>query len=251
MHYSIVMPAHRANRFLVEAVQSALLAMDKDEAELIIVVNGPDSEAIMQLLSDLNLSHNCRIVLSEIQSIAYCLNKGIELARGEYIARFDSDDICMQNRFHRQYEIAVHKRADFLFSEALEIDVDGICLGKVLRVNVDLWRKCGPIHPAAFIKRSVLLELGGYGNLEFGEDYHLWLRASTARYKLEIDHNPVIYYRIHPEQATDKGKLIDTFATNLGVKLTLGLRKKRYSMLVGAALEACSLVYRRCRNAFS
>ncbi|KIF82723.1 glycosyltransferase [Noviherbaspirillum autotrophicum] len=251
MKYSVVMAAHRPDHFLLQAVRSVELAISDDDAELIVVANGFNRHAVVDVLVRAKISDKVRVEVTEMPSLIYALNRGIELARGEYIARFDADDICLPNRFRTQHEIATKTGADFIFSDAEIIDAAGGLTGQRKIADRGLMKACGPIHPTAFMRREALLKLGGYGNLEFSEDYHLWLRASSEGYHLVVDHTPVIQYRVHSEQATDKSKLVDTFATNIGIKLIIGMRKRNPKIFFGAAIDTFYLVYRKCRAAFS
>jgi hypothetical protein len=246
-----VLPAHRADAFLVEAIRSVEHAIGDDPAELIVVANGPDCGLVAEAVHRIRTLPQTRVELSDFPSLIHCLNRGIELARGEYIARFDSDDVCLPDRFRRQYALAVSSNADFVFSDAEVIDTEGRPTGETKAAAVSLWKRCGPIHPTAFMRRDALLRLGGYGNLEYSEDYHLWLRAFGDGYRFEVDHRPAIRYRVHGQQTTDRSKLTDTFATNIGIKLIVGLRKRKLSIFLGALADSVYLIYRKCRAAFS
>lgn len=249
LRYSVVLPAHRADDYLGEAVRSVEQAMGSDSAELIVVANGPARAQVAEAVLRMRTLPNTRIEVCEIPSLIHCLNRGIEVARGEYIARFDSDDVCLPQRFKQQYDRAVLSGADFVFSDAEVIDTAGLDTGERRIVGLSLWKRCGPIHPTAFMKRDTLLRLGGYGNLEYSEDYHLWLRAFCEGYRFEIDHRPAIRYRVHAQQVTDRSKLVDTFATNFGLKLIVGLRKRNFLVFLGAAVDGLFLIYRKCRSA--
>jgi glycosyltransferase involved in cell wall biosynthesis len=251
LEFSVVMAAHRADAHLEQALASVEAALSASDAELIIVANGPQRDLVAELVRARRLRDSTRVETSALPSLAYCLNRGIELARGAYIARFDADDICLPDRFERQLRLAADSGADFLFSAATLIDGEGLPQGEIRPSTATLWQRCGPIHPTAFIRREALLQLGGYGQLEFSEDYHLWLRASAQGYRLVVDPLPAIAYRVHAGQSTAARRLADMFATNAGLKLALGLRRKSAPLLLGAAFDLICHVYRSCRSAFS
>jgi len=252
--FSVLMAAHRADAHLQEALHSVLLALDGHAAELIVVANGADRQAVAQAVSQAMQSHAgtaaTRVELSALPSLAYCLNRALELARGEFVARFDADDVCLHDRFTVQLALARGSAADFVFGAARDIDACGAPTGRVRLSNTWLWNRCGPVHPTAFARRSSLLALGGYGQLDASEDYHLWLRARAAGCRLHADAEPVIAYRVHAQQATTVQRLADTFATNAGIKLTQALRQGSPALLAGAALDLARYCYRRCANAF-
>lgn len=250
LRYSVVLPAHRADDYLLEAVRSVEQAISADEGELIVIANGVERAKVADAVMRVRTLASTRVEISELPSLIHCLNRGIELSRGQYVARFDSDDVCLPDRFEQQHALALSSGADFVFSDAEVIDAAGRPTGERKASSAALWKRCGPIHPTAFMRRDALLQLGGYGNLEYSEDYHLWLRAQSQPYKFAVLNRPTIRYRVHAEQSTGRARLAETFATNLGLKIIVGLRAGKCSLLFGAAIDAASWAYRRCRNAF-
>jgi glycosyltransferase involved in cell wall biosynthesis len=248
---SVVLPAHRADDYLLQALRTAETALSNLDAELIVVANGMDSEAVEQLVLRARTLPGTLVIRSGIPALIHCLNRGLEVARGEYVARFDSDDICLPSRFQHQLRIARETGADFLFGAAEIMRADGTIDGRTQVSGTALWRVCKPMHPTALMRRSAVLALGGYGNLEFSEDYHLWLRAASRGFRLVADPEPVIRYRVHPGQVTDKRKLTHTFASNAGIKLIAALRERSPLLLLGVLSDLIRYFYRVCRNAFS
>lgn len=242
---SVVMPAHRVDEYLAAAIVSVEVAIKGINAEFIIVANGKnrfDVEAFVKEKAGLNTT---RVVTSEFMGIIYALNKGVETACGKYVGRFDSDDICIEGRFEKQLEMAEKDNLDFVFANANIIDEAGNKSGKVLESTVALNFVCRLVHPTALIRRDCLLQLGGYGNLEYSEDYHLWIRAQCEGYRIATLGESVIDYRVHSGQATTKLRLSRTYATNTGIKITLGLRYGSWSLVLGAALDLMYWVYRK------
>jgi Glycosyl transferase family 2 len=250
LRYSVVLPAHRADDYLLQAVRSVEQAIGCAQGELIVVANGPERTKVADAVVRVRTLASTRVEISELPSLIHCLNRGIELARGQFVARFDSDDVCLPDRFENQYALALSSNADFLFSDAEVINEAGEPTGECKRSSATLWKRCGPIHPTAFMRREALLRLGGYGNLEYSEDYHLWLRAQSRRFTFAVLSQSTIRYRVHTDQATDRSRLTETFATNLGLKMIVGLRSGKASLIFGGAIDAASWVYRKCRNAF-
>ena len=245
------MAAHRADNHLVQSLRSLVLAMHRHSAELVVVANGPEREEVAALVQA-HASDVClRVVLSELPSLAHALNRGIEVASGDYIARFDADDLCLPERFTVQLAQAGASGADFLFGAARDMDAAGRATGRCRVSNTRLWNRCGPVHPTAFVRRSALVALGGYGQLDASEDYHLWLRASAAGCRLVTESQAVIAYRVHGAQSTSTRQLAVTFATNAGLKLTQALRQGSPALFAGVLLDLGRYCYRRCANAFS
>jgi|GEM_PF-2692937 len=240
--YSVIMPAHRLDQYLLDAIESTESAIGQDNAELIIVVNGKHRNEIACAIKNKVQLKNTIVELVEISSLSYNLNRGIEISRGKYIARFDSDDICLSNRFTHQLKVAKDTGADFVFSSAEVINANSERLNFLKLSTTSVTFKCGPIHPAAFIKREVLVRLGGYGHIETSEDYMLWLNANASGCKFFADPTPVIKYRIHDSQTTSLNRIYKTLLTNIGIKVLTSLSKRKPVYILGIAYDIIYIV---------
>lgn len=97
MLVSVVLPAYNAELYLKEAIDS-VLSQTFTDFELIILNDGS-----IDRTEEIILSYNdSRIVYVKNEKnlgLIGTLNKGINLAKGKYIARMDADDICLPERF--------------------------------------------------------------------------------------------------------------------------------------------------------
>ncbi|MBC7694099.1 MAG: glycosyltransferase family 2 protein [Burkholderiales bacterium] len=99
---SIIMTAYNEELYIKEAIES-VLAQTYTDFEFIIVNDGSidQTESIILSFSDDRIKyvkneHNLKLIDS--------LNIGLNLAKGKYIARMDSDDLCMPERLEKQIE---------------------------------------------------------------------------------------------------------------------------------------------------
>ena len=99
---SILLPAYNAERYLREAIDS-MLSQTYQNFELLIIDDGSKDRTaeIVRSYTD----ERIRFIQNECNiGLANTLNKGMRLARGEYLARMDADDICVPTRFQAQYD---------------------------------------------------------------------------------------------------------------------------------------------------
>jgi glycosyltransferase involved in cell wall biosynthesis len=244
LRYSVLIPAHRDDAYLLEAVRSVEVAMGDDDAELIVIANGPQREAIMARLAAEPVSPRRRVLACELPSLVHALNVGLEAARGEMIARMDADDICLPDRFKVQMAYMAKMPVHFLFSEAQYIDSEG----KPLPVKRRFWLKHPDLdfplfHPTALMRRQALVRLGGYGNLQFAEDRHLWLSARRNGFTFAKLPQATIQYRIHDNQLTAWRNKHATIAVSIGVDIGFGLRDGRPSLVLHGLFNFGVLVY--------
>lgn len=145
--------------------------------------------------------------------IADAANVGVAATSAEYIARFDADDICFPHRLETQ--VATMQANDSLValgSSVVQIDQNGKVLAKKSRPTApaDIARQLPHrnclYHPASFVRRSYLQKVGAYrSQFRLAEDYDLWLRLMPMGDLANLA-EPLIYYRKHPTQVTDRSR---------------------------------------------
>lgn len=183
------MPVYNGQRFLHGATES-ILCQTWSDFEFLIINDGStdNSREIISSFSD------SRIRLIDNPSnigLTKSLNKGLELAEGEYIARQDADDISYPKRLERQVQfLNAHPDIVLLGTQARAIDEKGrphktnflrIPVG-MLTIRWYLMFQNAFIHSSVMFRRStVWKELGGYDeSFERAQDYELWSRAAWS-----------------------------------------------------------------------
>ena len=128
--------------------------------------------------------------LEENVGLGRALNFGIEKCSNEWIARADSDDICVETRFEKQIDYIKNNSVDFLSSHIYEFNDDFTkpVTKKTVPVTHDaivkMAKSRNPLnHMAVMYKKSAVLDAGSYVHLPYTEDFYLWLRAMVKGYK--------------------------------------------------------------------
>ena len=205
---SVVMPVYNGSQFLREALDS-ILAQSFVDYELLVIDDGSsdDSAAMVASVGD------PRIVLlrnDRNRGLVYTLNRGLQYARGLYVARMDQDDISLPDRFLRQLEYLEQNPAIGLCGTWMETigDRNGI----VVKYAADpVEAKCRLLfvtvlaHPTVMFRRSVLADHGLFYSeaYQHAEDYEFWLRLSR---QTNISNIPQVLhqYRLSPGQISQK-----------------------------------------------
>lgn len=211
---SIIMPVYNTAPFLREAMDS-MLSQTFSDFELIVLNDcSPDNaEEILDAYDDPRI---VRYRGEKNVGLSNVLNIGIELARGKYIARMDSDDISLPNRLQVQVDyLEAHPEID-LVSAGMQLfgDKDEIW---VREQDFEELKICAlfysPVLHASSMWRKDAFEKQG---LRFrqemvpSEDYDLWTRALVKGLKL-VNLPEVLYqYRIHGTQATLQTDAVDS-----------------------------------------
>lgn len=205
---SVVMPAFNAEKYLREAIES-ILSQTFTDFEFIIVNDGSTDST-----KDIILSYNDpRIIYleNEINSgIVVTLNKGLDAARGKYIARMDADDISLPERFAAQVDfLDTHPDIGVVGTYLQIIDEQGN--NKYIFENASDPNECFVNmifatcvgHPTVMLRREILTQnhLRYEEYFKGMEDYYLWWQMSkfTKFSNLKL---PLLNYRKHSAQIT-------------------------------------------------
>jgi len=204
---TVLMPAYNAGKYIAEAVQSVLDQTFTDY-ELLVVDDGSsdDTVAVLERFDDARI----RLVKQERTGISPALNRGLGLAAGEFICRFDADDVCFPHRLQLQVAyLDAHPGHLVVGSDAEYISEDGEhlfhfrCAGHSHEEIVGgIYRHCPFIHSAVLYRKEAILMAGGYSLLAHTfEDYLLWIRLVTMGKCANLD-EALIRVRINPASAT-------------------------------------------------
>ncbi len=203
---SILMPVYNTAPYLKEAMDSMLSQTFKDFE--LIVLNDCSPDNADEILDTYNDTRIVRYKGERNMGLSNVLNAGMDMARGKYIARMDSDDISLPNRLEVQVKY-MEKHPD--------IDLCS-CGMKMFGAKDDVWiRDADPekvkvtalffspvLHASSIWKKESFDKHGLRFRQEMvpAEDYDMWCRALSKGLKLINIPNCLYLYRIRPDQAT-------------------------------------------------
>jgi glycosyltransferase involved in cell wall biosynthesis len=201
---SVLMPVYNARRYLAEAVES-VLAQSFADFELIAVDDGSTDRSGRILRRFARRDPRVRVVSHENRGLVASLNEMIGLARGELLARMDTDDVSLPERFALQVDylrdhpdvVCVGGRTHWIDERGfIFMDYGVASEDEEIQELLLSGRNCF-IHPSVMMRRDAVLAVGGYDpEMKEGEDFDLWLRLGE-RGRLAILEDFVVKYRVH------------------------------------------------------
>jgi len=265
---SVLMAVYNGERYLRQAMDS-VFRQTFTNFEFIIINDGSadDTDAIIRSYRDGRL----RIVNQANHGLVYSLNRGIELARGTYIARMDADDISAPERLATEVKLfASHPKAAVVGTSIMRIDEAGRQLGaeyylaKNTELCQDLAIRCPFAHGSVMMRKDLVRQVGGYRQ-EFwpAEDYDLWRRmAAIGEFANSLE--PLYLYRGNAQgiSATQdsrqldlamriSGELLDGYPKDIPLRRCLAFYERAPEEARAAAIERIIEDYFRISVAYA
>jgi GT2 family glycosyltransferase len=182
--------------WLEECVQS-VLDQAYEEWELILIDDNSNDPELLKFLPEL-AARDSRIVLTRSDKrggISAASNRGLELAKGEWIGFLDHDDLLEPDALFQHVKwLQAHRDADLIYSDEDKLTEDGLD-SPIFKPDwsPDYFLSCNYICHFTIIRAAVLKEVGGFRKeFDGAQDYDLFLRIieRTSR----IDHVPRVLY---------------------------------------------------------
>jgi glycosyltransferase involved in cell wall biosynthesis len=203
---SVLMPVYNGALYLRQAVDS-ILTQTFTDFELIVLYD-VSSDGSLDVLKSYRDNRLVIFENNEKCGLPAILNKGLEMARGAYIARMDSDDVSLPRRFERQVAfLDTHPDVGICGTWFRDISTDGFTINTVSRNVSDVLEYPAYLffnpylgHPTVMMRGTLFRDHNlRYDPAVYAEDYDLWSRA--LRYG-QICNIPevMLHYRRHPNQ---------------------------------------------------
>ena len=211
MEFSVLMSVYgkdNAEDFR-EALKSVTLTQTKKPKQVVIVQDGIVPSSIDEIIDDIkNQASEIEITVLKKetnQGLASALNSGLALCKYDWIARMDSDDISVEDRFEKQIafiennmDVAVLGGAIAEFENEIG-DIQSERHVELIHEEITRMAKSRtPMnHVSVMYLKSAVLAVGGYSE-DFGklEDYKLWVDLIAAGYKLANIDDIVVNVRV-------------------------------------------------------
>lgn len=170
---SIIIPVFNSEKYIEKAIESILIQSFKD-FEIICIDDGSTDNSLEICYGEAEKDNRIKIIHQENKGVSSARNKGIEVAKGDYIAFLDADDYYANDALEIMYNDAIKENADAAFYNHF-YDYDGKIINRVPRFKTGIYEfkdvsncilddgtltgilfgsACGVIYKAETIKRN-------------------------------------------------------------------------------------------------
>ncbi|NET30791.1 MAG: glycosyltransferase family 2 protein [Cyanothece sp. SIO1E1] len=221
---SVVMTVYNTSSYLTNSVESILNQTFEDFE--FIIVDDCSTDDSWSILSDY-AKRDLRIILQRNQENlgpAQSSNKGLAIAKGEYIARFDSDDVSLPTRLQEQLNYMERHPSVALITTAVDyINDNGDHIGKYIPPIDPIMTRWHQIfgsplrHPTAFWRRQLISDLIGQYNSDFryALDYEFFTRVCHSVTVHALSGSLVKMRQRSSSVTFSKRQLQDSFAASI------------------------------------
>ncbi len=231
---TVFIPVFNRERYIGDAIRS-ILAQHFQDFDILLIDDGSTDRSVEVMRS----FHDPRIIISCNETnlgIPRTRNRGLELARGEYIALLDSDDQASPDRLHKQViYLDAHPDCVQIGSWCRMMNEQGIPLKKIKRqpahpenIKAELLFRCCMSNRSIMGRTETLRKFGYRNDFPRCQDYDLHVRLSS-QFKMANIPECLVLGRIHPQQITaltidlgdeKKREIVSTQLHNLGVSFS-------------------------------
>lgn len=211
---TVLMAVYNTREDWLRMAIESILSQSYTDIEFLIVLDRPTDNSAEIVGEYAKKDNRIKVLRNEINlGLTRSLNRGLEKARGKFIARMDSDDVAFADRIQKQAQYFEQHELDIMGAGIIKIDEDGKQIKDAstaynpAQVNAALrYMDCVP-HPTWFVRTEVYRELGGYRDVKCCEDYDLLLRARRRGFRIGNHEEPLLYYRINTKSITNSNRL--------------------------------------------
>lgn len=189
-----------------QAIKSIWSGQTRKPDEIVLVVDGEVSNTINKIIDKFKTEiPEFNVYRHDVnKGLGEALRLGVEKAKFDLIARMDSDDISVSNRFEQQLAfLNENKDVDVVGGNILEFakDVNNIVGRRLVcvdqgKIQKDLKRRCPFNHMTIMFKKEAVINSGNYISWHFNEDYYLWIRMYLNDAKFANLDTVLVYARV-------------------------------------------------------
>lgn len=215
--FSVCMSVYKNDRpaFLKDAIESITSLQTVQPDEIVLVKDGPLGAELDAQVDALCLAHPQIKVLpfEKNQGLGIALREAVNCASYDIIARMDSDDIAVADRFEKQLAyLSAHPETDIVGGQIDEFitSPDAVVGRRIVPCgNEEIYsymkRRCPFNHMTVMFQKQSVLNAGNYIDWHYNEDYFLWIRMALEHMQMANIPDIVVHVRVGEQMYKRRG----------------------------------------------
>lgn len=213
--FSVAMSVYKNDRAeWVELSIQSILNQTAPPDEIVLIVDGPVPTELDNVIKKHEDSPQFNVIrFAENKGLGKALNEAVSNAKNEIIARMDSDDIAVADRFERQLNLFAEDDELALcggsITEFIGSPENPVGIRAVFEKNEDIYndlkKRCPFNHMTVMFKKQAVLEVGNYIDWHYNEDYYLWIRMAEKGVKFANITDTLVNVRVGKEMYARRG----------------------------------------------
>lgn len=191
--FSVAMSVYQKDNavFFDRSLRSITEQQTVKPSEVVLVCDGPLNDDLNAVIAKYQNEYPIFKVLrlKRNKGLGNALRLAVENASNELIARMDSDDVSIPDRFEQQLKFfSAHPNADIVGGDITEfIGEETNIVGKRIVPKKDseikeyMKKRCAFNHVSVMYKKTAVQNAGGYIDWFWNEDYYLWIRMQLNK----------------------------------------------------------------------
>ncbi len=221
--FSVIVPAYNAQDTLAETLD-AVLAQEYSQWECVVVDDGSSDGTLELARSYESRDDRFRVITQENKGTGGAYNTGVAAAVGEWVTICSADDVLLPELLSSMADAIERNPEHDIFScNGYLCWCDG---NRAVRYMEDAFQvehseSLADVLTGCFFsvgacyRRSIWVELGGYREGIYGEDYDLWIRAMVAGHKHRYIPDRLSLYRVSPTQKS--ASFVETWRSDITI----------------------------------
>ncbi|MCM1372255.1 MAG: glycosyltransferase [Bacteroides sp.] len=216
--FSIITSVYKNDKpeFVRVALDSMLVNQSVKPTEIVLIRDGPVPDGLGELLSEYESKYPDVMNIIRLEKnggLGNALQLGTETAKYDLVARMDSDDICLPNRFEKQLAyMRQHPDVDIVGGQITEFIGDSANIVGQRVVPTDnetiyeyMKSRCALNHVTVMFRKEAVLRVGNYQDWFWNEDYYLWVRMMAGGCKFGNVEDVLVNVRSGTDQYARRG----------------------------------------------
>lgn len=220
---SVIIPTYNRKEYLPRAIYSVINQTFKD-FEIIVVDDGSSDETKEIVASFIKIfPDKIKYLYQENSGQPSALNRGIKVAKGEYVSFLDDDDVFLPRMLEKAVHCLVNEGYDAVKTSCYKIYLDSNC-NEIKRVLIDrsylteinnlfleLLKKNIIGNPTSLIKKFCLEEIGLFDStLRRSQDWDLWIRVAKSGFRIKGLGEPLYEYFKFESRSSKRSTVLKT-----------------------------------------